>query len=111
MTDPALGHPASRVRPGRPSAPAPIVVTVIVDACLFVCAGVLALIDAGFLSFLVPLFLAAPIFYVYGRRAARELGIKSRDETPYGSLMALVLPCGVVGVLAAHAGRYAGLVL
>jgi hypothetical protein len=112
MTDPALGHPASRVRSGRASAPAPIAVTIMTDVCLFVCAGVLALIDApAWWSSLVLLFLGIPILVVYGRRAAEAQGIKSRDEMPYGSLMALGIPGGVIGVLTIDVGRYAGLLL
>jgi hypothetical protein len=44
--------------------------------------------------------------YVYGRMAAKELGIRSRNETPQAWLTTLALPGSVVGVLAAHLGRY-----
>jgi hypothetical protein len=109
--DPALGHPASRVRLWQPSAPAPISVTIAVDACLFAFAGLMALIDAPYWSFLALLVLGAAVLVVYARRAATALGIRSRDETPHGWLTALVVPGGLVGVLATHAGRYAGLVI
>jgi hypothetical protein len=72
---------------------------------------VLALIDAPWGSYLAPLALAAPVFIVYGRKAAEALGIQSRDQMPQGWLTALAMLCGVAGVLAAHAGRYAGLVV
>ena len=111
MGDPALGHPASRARPWRPSAPAPISVTIAVDACLFALAGLMALTDAPWWSFLAPLALGGAVLVVYARRVAAALGIRSRDETPRGWLTALVVPSGLVGVLAAHAGRYAGLVI
>lgn len=111
MEDPALGHPAARVRPWRPSAPAPISVTIAVDACLFACAGLMALADAPWWSFVLPLVLGAAILIVYGWRAATALGIRSRDETPRGWLIALAVPGGLAGALAAHAGRYAGLVI
>jgi hypothetical protein len=91
------------------SAPAPVALTITVDVCLFICAGALALIDAGSWSFLVPALLGAPIFYVYGRRAAKALGIKSRDETPHRALIVLVLPAGAAGILASDAGRYGSL--
>jgi hypothetical protein len=111
MGDPALGHPASRVRAWRPSAPAPISVTITVNACLFACAGLMALADAPWWSFVPPLVIGAAILTVYGRRVATALGIRSRDETPRGWLIALAVPSGIVGVLATHAGRYAGLVI
>lgn len=48
---------------------------------------------------------------MYGRRTAEELGVKSRnDMPPRRELVALALPAGVVGVLAAGAGRYGGLI-
>jgi uncharacterized membrane protein HdeD (DUF308 family) len=111
VRDPALGHPASRVRLRRPSAPAPISVTIAVDACLFVFAGLLALTNAPWWNFAVPLVAGAVILVVYGRRAATALGIRSRDETPRAWLTALAVPGGLVGVLAAHADQYAGLVI
>lgn len=111
MVDPALGHPASRVRPWRPSAPAPLLAMIAVDVCLFAFAALMALTDAPWWSFLVPLVIGAAVLVVYGWRAAAVLGIRSRDETPRGWLMALAVPGGAVGVLAAHAGRYAGLVI
>jgi uncharacterized membrane protein HdeD (DUF308 family) len=111
VEDPALGHPASRVRPLRPSVPPPISVTIAVDACLFACAGLMALADAPWWSFVLPLVLGAAILIVYGWRAATALGIRSRDETPRGWLIALAVPGGLAGALAAHAGRYAGLVI
>lgn len=111
MKDPAFGHPASRVHPWPPSAPAPISVTFAVDACLFACGGLMALADAPWWSFVLPLVPGAAILIVYGRRAATALGIRSRDETPRGWLTALAIPGGLAGVLAAHAGRYAGLVI
>jgi uncharacterized membrane protein HdeD (DUF308 family) len=111
VEDPALGHPASSVRPLRPSAPPPLSVTIAVDACLFACAGLMALADAPWWSFVLPLVLGAAILIVYGWRAARALGIRSRDETPRGWLIALAVPGGLAGALAAHAGRYAGLVI
>jgi hypothetical protein len=78
---------------------------------LFVSAGVLALVDAPWWSYLAPLALVAPVFIVNGRKAADALGIHSRDQTPQGWLTALAMLCGVVGVFAAHAGRYAGLIV
>jgi hypothetical protein len=77
---------------------------------MYVCAGVLALLDGGSWSFVVPALLGVPIFYVYGRRAAKALGIKSRSETPTGAIIVLVLPAGAVGILAADAGRYGSLI-
>jgi len=47
-------------------------ITIAADACLFVCAGALALADAPWWNFLVPLALAVPVFVVYGRRAAKH---------------------------------------
>ncbi len=111
MSDPARGHPASWLRGWRVSAPPPLSITIPADVCLFVCAGVLALVDAPWWGFLVPLALAAPVFVVYGRKAAEALGISSRDQTPRGWLMMLAMLSGLAGVLAANAGRYAGLVL
>jgi uncharacterized membrane protein HdeD (DUF308 family) len=71
----------------------------------------MALADAPWWSFVLPLILGAAILIVYGRKAATALGIRSRDETPRGWLMALAVPSGLAGVLAAHTGRYAGLVI
>jgi hypothetical protein len=86
-------------------------VTIAADVSMYVCAGVLALLDApGWWSFLVPVFLGVPVLTVYGRRAAEALGVKSRNEMPWGELVGLVLPAGLVGVLAAGAGRYGGLI-
>jgi len=48
---------------------------------------------------------------VYGRKAADALGIRSHDETPRRWLTALAIPGGFAGVLAAHAGSDAGLVV
>jgi hypothetical protein len=62
-------------------------------------------------EFLVPLVFGAAVLVVYGWMAAAALGIRSRDETPSGWLMVLVVPSGVASVLAANAGRYAGLVI
>jgi hypothetical protein len=74
-------------------------------------AGLMALADAPWWSFVPPLILGGAILIVYGRRAATALGIRSRDETPRGWLTALAVPSGLAGVLAAHAGRYEGLVI
>lgn len=71
----------------------------------------MALADVPGWSFLAPLVLGAAVLVVYARRAATALGIRSRDETPRGWLTALAIPSGLAGVLAAHAGRYAGLVI
>jgi hypothetical protein len=106
-----VGHPASCVRPWQPSAPPPISVTIAVDACLFACAGLMALAAAPWWSFVLPLVPGAAILIVYGWKAATALGIRSGDETPPGWLIALAVPSGLAGALAAHAGRYAGLVL
>jgi hypothetical protein len=111
VRDPALGHPASRVRPWRPSAPAPVSVTIAVDACLLAVAALMALIDAPWWSIVPPLVLGAAVLIVYGRRAATELGIHARDETPRGWLMALAIPSAIAGPLAVQAGRYGGLVI
>lgn len=111
MGDPALGHPASRVRLTGPSAPAPISVTVAVDACLFAIVGLIALTGASSWSFVPPLILGVVVLVIYSRRAATALGIRSRDETPRGWLTVLAVPGGVAGVLAGNAGRYAGLVI
>jgi hypothetical protein len=78
---------------------------------MFACAGLMALTDAPWWSFLAPLALGGAVLVVYARRAATALGIRSRDETPRGWLTALAIPSGLAGVLAAHAGRYAGLVI
>jgi uncharacterized membrane protein HdeD (DUF308 family) len=79
---------------------------------MFVAVGVLALVDAPSWSFLVPLALGVLILIVYGRRAAAALGIRSRDETPHGWLMALaILLGGLAGHLAAQTGRYGGLII
>jgi uncharacterized membrane protein HdeD (DUF308 family) len=83
-------------------------VTIAVDACLFACAGLMALADAPWWSFVLPLVLGAAILIVYGWRAATALGIRSRDETPRGWLIAWAVPGGLAGALA---GRYAGLVI
>jgi hypothetical protein len=105
-----LGHPASRLK-GRPSAPAPLGVTLAVDGCMFMAVGVLALVNAPWWSVLVPLALGTPILVRYGRRAAVAMGIRCREETPRGWLLALTLPGGLVGVLATHTGRYGGLLI
>jgi uncharacterized membrane protein HdeD (DUF308 family) len=86
-------------------------VTIAIDACLFACAGLMALADAPWWSFVLPLVPGAAILIVYGRRAATALGIRSRDETPAGWLIALAVLGGLAGALAAHAGRYAGFVI
>jgi hypothetical protein len=109
--DPALGHPASRARLSRPSAPAPLAVTIAVDGCLLACAVLMALADARWWIFLMPLGVGAVILAVYGRKAATALGIRSREETPRGWLTAMGAAGGLAGVLAAHTGRYAGLVI
>jgi hypothetical protein len=85
--------------------------TITVDACLFACAVLMALAETPWWSFVLPLVLGAAILIVYGWRAATALGIRSRNETPAGWLMALAVPGGLAGALAAHAGRYAGLVI
>jgi uncharacterized membrane protein HdeD (DUF308 family) len=110
VSDLMLGHPASRLQ-GRPSAPPPLWVTLAVDGCMFMVVGVLALVNAPWWSFLVPLALGAPILVRYGRREAVAMGICSREETPHGWLLALAIPSGLAGVLAAHTGRYGGLVI
>lgn len=110
MSNSGLGHPASRVK-GRPSAPPSLLVTVTVDGCMFITVGLLAFIDAPWWSFLVPPAIGAPVLVVYGRRAAAAMGIRYRDETPHGWLLALAIPGGLAGVLAAHAGRYGGFVV
>jgi hypothetical protein len=89
MGGPALGHPASRAHPPRPTAPAPLLVVIAVDACLFASAGLTALADASVWSFLAPLALGAAILIVYGRKAATNLGIRSRKQTPRARLTAL----------------------
>jgi uncharacterized membrane protein HdeD (DUF308 family) len=78
---------------------------------MFIAVGVLALVNAPWWSFVVPLVLGAPILVRYGRREAAAMGIRSREETPRGWLLALVIPSGLAGVLASHTGRYGGLVL
>jgi hypothetical protein len=78
---------------------------------MFVAVCVLALVNAPWWSSLVSLAIGVPILVGYGRREAVAMGIRSRDETPYGSLLALAIPGGLAGVLAAHAGRYGGLVI
>jgi uncharacterized membrane protein HdeD (DUF308 family) len=110
VTDRALGHPASRLK-GRPSAPPPLWVAIAVDGCMFMAVGILMLVNGPWWSFLVPLAFGAPVLIGYGRKAAVSIGIRSRDETPHGWPLALVIPSGLVGVLAAHAGRYGGLVV
>lgn len=67
-----------------PTAPPPLRVTLIIDACMFIAAGVLALVNAPWWSFIAILGLGGPILTVYGHRAAAELGVRSRDETPRG---------------------------
>ena len=109
--DPALGHPASRVRQWPPSAPAPVSVTIILDLCLAAFALLVVLAALPRWILVVPLVGWAVAITVYGRRAAKALGIRSRDETPRGWLTALALPGGLVGVLAANSGRSAGFVL
>jgi hypothetical protein len=110
MSDPAYGHPASRLPRWRASAPPPLSITIAADVCLLVSVGALALVDAPSWSCLVAIVLAAPVFVVYGHRAAKALGISSRDQTPRGWLMIPIALSGPVGVLAANAGRYAGLI-
>jgi hypothetical protein len=78
---------------------------------LLVAGGVLALVDGPWWSYLVPLALVAPVFIVYGRKAAAALGIHARDQTPQGSLTALGMLGGIAGVFAGHTGRYAALVV
>ena len=111
MADPALGHPASRAHPGQPVAPVPISIAITVDACLCAFAGVIALTDAPWWIFAVALLPWIATITVYGRRAARKLGIRSNNETPRAWLIALGLPGGLAGVLATHTGRYAGLMI
>jgi hypothetical protein len=112
MSKHPLSRPLSGLRRWRVSAPPPLLVTIAVDCCLFVSAGLLALIDAPAWSYLVPLAMVLPVLIVYGRKAAEALGIRSRDETPRGRLITgLGMLGGLVGVLAAHEGRYAGLVV
>jgi hypothetical protein len=78
---------------------------------MFIAVGLLALVNAPWWSFVVPLALGTPVLILYGRRAAVAKGIRFRDETPHGWLMTLVIPGWFVGVLAVHTGRYGGLVL
>lgn len=111
VIDPALGHPASRAHPWAPVAPVPIPVAVTVDTCLFAGAVLVALIAAPWWSCALLLVPAVVVLTIYGRRAARALGILSRDETPRAWLIALAIPSGVIGVLAVHTDRYATLVL
>jgi uncharacterized membrane protein HdeD (DUF308 family) len=111
VTDPALGHPASHARPWRPAAPVPIPVIVAVDGFLLLFAGLIAVTEIPWLSFVPALVVGAAVLIVHGRMAAKELGIRSRNETPQAWLTALALPGGVVGVLAAHLGRYGPLVV
>lgn len=110
MSTPVLGHPASRLK-GRPTAPPPLWVTLVVDGSMFIASGVLALVDAPWWNFIVPLVLATLVLIGYGRREATARGIRSREETPNGWLLALAVPSGLAGVLAAHTGRYGGLVV
>jgi hypothetical protein len=86
-------------------------VTIAVDACLFACAGLMALVDASWWNFLLPLALGAAILIVYGRKAATALGIRSREEMPRAWLTALAVSSGIAGGIAAQAGRYGGLVI
>lgn len=111
MRDPALGHPASRAHFGGPFAPVPIPVAIAVDTCLCAYAILVALAAVSWWSFVVPLILAAAVLAVYGSRAAKFLGIRSRDETPRRWLTALAVSSGVVGGLAAHTDRYVGVIM
>lgn len=80
-----------------------------VDACLFVCAGLTAVTNASVWSFLVPLALGAAVLIVYGWKAAANLGIRSREETPQAWLRALGILSGITAALLTQTGRYAGL--
>ncbi len=111
VSDPALGHPASRAYSISPIAPVPIPVAIAVDACLCAYAILVALGVVSWWSFLIPLILAVAILTVYGRRAAKALGIRSRDETPRRWLVALATTGGLVGTAAAHTNQYVGLIL
>lgn len=68
----------------------------------------MALADAPWWVFAAPLFPAAATLIVCGHRAAQRLGIRSLDETPREWMMIVGL---LGGVAAAHAGRYAGLLI
>jgi hypothetical protein len=111
MSDHSLSRRLSGLLRWRVSAPPPVPVAIAVDSCLFVSAGLLALVDAPVWSCLVPLALVAPVLIVYGYRAAEALGIRSRDQTPQGWLTGLWTLGGLASVLVAHTGRYAGLVV
>ena len=78
---------------------------------MFIAAGILALVNAPWWGFIAVLGLGGPILIVYGHKAAAELGVRSRDETPRGWLLALAMTAGLASVLAAHTGRYASLIV
>lgn len=102
MSDPALGHPAQRVPPRKPSAPPPVPVAIAADAWLLLWAGVVAAGAIPWWSFLLGLIPAAVVLIFYGRRAARRLGIRSSEEEPNGLFMASAL-IGILGGVAAAA--------
>lgn len=108
MGDPALGHPASRAHPVRPTAPAPIPVVISVGVFLFACAALTALADASVWSFLAPFALGVAVLIAYGWKAATDLGIRSREQTPQAWLRALAILGGFAAALIAQIGRYAG---
>jgi hypothetical protein len=108
-SDPMLGHPASQRR-GWPTAPAPLSVVVAVDAWLLVTAGALVLADATWWWYIAPLAVGVVAMWISGRKTAKAQGIRTVDETPRGSLIALGSLGGLLGVTAENTGRYAGLV-
>jgi hypothetical protein len=93
----------------RPAAPAPLPVVIAVDVCLFACAGLTAIADASVWSFLAPFALGAAVLIVYGWKAAADLGIRSREQTPRAGLRALGILGGITAALLTQTGRYAGL--
>jgi hypothetical protein len=82
-----------------------------VDGCMLVAVGIEALADGPIWSFLLAFALGSSVLVHYGRRAAVAKGIRSRDETPHDWILALAIPGGIAGVLAAHTGRYGGFIL
>jgi len=79
-------------------------------AALLLALGVLmAAVPSAWWAFVVGLIMAVSVLIVFGRKEAVARGIRSREDTPKGLLMAISASGAVIGVLSAHTGRYSGL--
>jgi uncharacterized membrane protein YhaH (DUF805 family) len=85
--------------------------TVVVDLVLLGFVILEATREVSGWIFVLALFVAVVTLSVSARRAADVSESGPREEAPHAALRAFALLSGVVGVLALHAGRYAGFVV